>query len=327
VLGYVQYPFKGRFTWLSPAQADRYLDERTGGIFFRPEEILHFKLNPEPGEAYGTSVIESLKDVLAIVVGMREDIGMLVKNYAAPTILFRIGTDLIPATKTTVDEFRDNLMYQLQQSSNLVTSTMVTADVIAGGQKAMNVQPYFQEMLNLLFGSYGLPEILVGQGNDTTEATGKMQLQAVSNQVMVFHQLIKDAVEMELFPYLCLGKYYNQLSPSDTNKIPEIHFGEIETSEDRRIRLENAVRFGMITIQEWRKHYGMKSEPEGDLTPEANLAFQKAVIEHTAKMAKKYAPPQAPAAGGGTPGQTPKKPKPTKKKKTGNEKPGSTSQE
>lgn len=310
ILGYVQYPFQGTYTSLSPGHAKMYEDK--GAVIFKPEEILHFKLDPEPGQAYGTSLLESVKDILAIIVGMREDIGMIIKNYAAPTVLYRIGTDLIPASLPTVTQFRDNLVAQMKVSSNIVTSTMVSHEVVAPGKGVMNVEGYFKIMLNMLFGSMGMPEILLGQGQETTEATARMQLEAVSNFVKMMHQLIKDGVELEIFPYLCLEKYYYQLKPSDLDRIPELHFGEIETAEDKRIRWMDMFRFAGVARQEWRLAFGMKPEPDGDLTPDADLKFQKAIIEFTAKMAKKYAPPQAAPGTTGTGGG--KKPKPTKKK-------------
>lgn len=309
VLGYAQYPFQGTHTWLSPGQSKKY--ETKGAVIFTPEEILHIKIDPEPGKAYGTSVLESVKDILAIVVGMREDIGIIIKNYAAPTVLFRIGTDLIPASPATVTTFRDNLMNQMKVSSNIVTSTMVTHEVIAPGKGVMNVEGYMGMMLSILFGSFGMPEIMLGQGQETTQATAKMQLEAVSNQVKIIHQSIKDQVELQIYSYLCLEKHYYQLKPSDLDKIPEIHFGEIETAEDKRIRWENMHRFGGATYQEWRLAYGMKPDPEGDLTPEANLEFQKALIQEQGKVNIKVEKAKPKPT---TPGQTPSKPKPTQQK-------------
>ena len=311
VLGYVQYPYRGVYTWLTEGQASQFIEN--GGIFFEPHEIIHIKLDPEPGEAYGTSVLEATKDILAIYVGMREDIAMIIKNYAAPMILFRIGTELIPASATTVGEFKTALQGQMAVSSNIVTSTMVNADVIGAGQKAMSMEKYFQQMLNVLFGSFGLPEIMIGQGNETTEATGKMQLEAFSRRAKVIQQLIKDSVELQIFSYLTVNKWEHQLMPGDLNKIPELWFGPLETEEDKRLRWENMYRYGACGHQEWRKAYGMNPEIEGDRTPEANIQFQKDIIKHTAKMGKEFAPPQAAATK--TPGQTQTKSKPTKKKK------------
>jgi len=311
VIGYVQYPFNTSITWLSKTKAVDYITD--GGVYFEPWEILHFKIDVEPGEAYGTSKLEAVKDILAIYVGMREDIAMSIKNYAAPTILFRVGTELIPASPTVVSQFRDNLMTQMRVSSNIVTSTMVNPEVIETGKAVMNMEKYMQQMLGILFGSFGLPEILLGQGNETTEATAKMQLEAVAKQIKTVHQDIKDNVELHLFSKLTVGKWFHELTPTDMDNIPEIFFGPIETEEDKRLRYENGFRFGMYTREECRKPYGMKPQPEGELVSTENLEFQKALIEHEAKMAKQYAPPPTTVPAGQ--GQPPKKSKPTQKPK------------
>lgn len=311
VKGYVQYPFNTPITWLSKTQADKYIDN--GAVSFEPHEILHMKFDVDPGEAYGTSKLEAVKDILAIYVGMREDIAMAIKNYAAPTVLFRIGTELIPASPTVVNSFRSNLMSQMRVSSNIVTSTMVQPQVIETGKAVMNMEKYMQQMLGILFGSFGLPEILLGQGNETTEATAKMQLEAAAYQFKVVHQDIKDNVELDLFSKLSVGKWFDQLTPGDMDNIPELFFGPIETEEDKRFRYTEGFKDGIYTREECRKPYGMNPKPEGELVSTENLKFQMKLEEHKAKMAKKYAPPQAPAGGTGKPPAKDTKPTSTKK--------------
>jgi hypothetical protein len=163
--------------------------------------------------------------------------------------------------------------------------------------------------MGMFFGAMGLPEILLGQGQETTEATAKIQLQAVGNQIRVLQQHLKDQVELPIHARLAVGKRVDQLTPGDMDKIPELWFAPLETLEDLRIRLENMFRFGGTARQEWRKAWGMKPDVEGDLTPEANLAFQKALIQEQGKVQVKIAA-MKPAP---TPGQTQSKDKPTQK--------------
>ena len=309
VLGYIQYPFQGTYTWLDSGQADKF--GAAGGVLFDPHEIIHIKIDTDPGEAYGTSKIEAVKDILALIIGMREDVGMIAKNYASPIILFRIGTELIPASPDTVNEFKANLESQMTVSSNIVSSTMVDPVVIATGQKAMNLQNYLTQFMGMFFGAMGIPEILLGQGQETTEATAKIQLEAVGNQIRVLQQHLKDHVELPIFARLAVDKRVDELTPGDMDKIPELWFAPLETLEDLRIRFENMFRFAGISRQEWRKAWGMKPEVEGDLTPEGDLSFQKALIQEQGKVQVKVA---AARPAPGIPGQTPSKPKPTKKK-------------
>ena len=309
VMGYVQYPFKGSYTWLSSKDAKAFV--KHGAVIFEPHEIVHMKVNPNPGEAYGMSLAESVKDIMAIIIGMREDIGEIVKNYASPTVLYRVGTDLIPASAATVDEFQGNLQSQMQVSSNIVTSTAVQADVIDTAKAVMNMEGYFTMMMGVFFGAFGLPEIMLGQGNETTEATAKMQLEAVGNQVKVWHQLIKDVVEIPVFGYLSVKKKEVEITPGDLDKIPELHFGPVETTEDKRLRWENMFRFGGATREEWRLSYGMNPQPDGELVSTENVKFQKQLIDEQGKVQIKVdkAKPQPTAVGG-----TPKTGKPTQKK-------------
>lgn len=282
VLGYVQFPFYGTRTWLSGAQKERYL--QNGGIWFETWEIVHMKINPLPGDVYGTSVLESIKDLMGLIVGMREDIATIIKNYAAPTILFKIGTELIPASLPTVTKFRDMIESQMSASSNIVTSTMVDASVIEAAKNVMNLEGYMRMAQNMLYGALGVPEILMGQGNETTEATAKMQMEAVSKQVRSWHQMIKDEVELQVFSELSVGKKYSELSPVDLEKIPELYFGPVETAEEKRLRLHNGYETGILTREECRKEVGLTPVVEGTIHPNADPKFQMELADKQKEM-------------------------------------------
>ncbi len=279
VLGYVQFPFKSNMLMpLSVRGARSFISQ--GAVFFETNEILHFKWNPFPSAPYGTSMMESLKDILALLVSMREDIGLIIRNFAAPLVIFRLGTELIPASAQTITDFSTWLRNQLTDSNNLVTSTLVQPDVIAGGDKTLNIGPYFDQMLRLLYGSVGLPEIMLGQGNDTTEATAKIQLETASRRFRNIQQTLRDQVELRLFPMLCknVGDPEN-LTPADMDSIPEMWFAPFESEEDKRIRLENGFRFGYLTRQETRKEFGFIPEHEGDLHPDSDPEHQMKLIK------------------------------------------------
>jgi hypothetical protein len=278
LLGYMQFPYKtNRLTVLNVDYAARW--QERGGVEFSPHQILHIKWNPFPSAAYGTSALENLKDVLAIIIGIREDIAMIIKNFAAPLILFRLGTELIPASPESMEEFRGDIVQQFNQSTNLITSTLVNAEILGTGQKVMNVEPYLDQMLSLLYGSMGIPQIMLGQGNDTTEATAKMQMEAASKKIRRIQWYLKDQIELKILP-LVLGytpdpknNFQIKLTPNDMDLIPEIFFNPIETEEDKRIRLENGFRFGAITREEYRVSYGYPPEAEGTIHPTADPDF------------------------------------------------------
>jgi hypothetical protein len=282
ILGYVQQPPTAMQT------ATQFIDDYTGTdtngvglktaatgmglVFFMPDEILHLKNTPMPSDPYGISLYEPLKDALAIIVGMLEDIGIIIRNYAAPTVLFRIGTDAMPPTPAVLDEIQAQLLQQLDANSHIITSSMVQADVLAPGQKAMTLEDYFDLALAYGMMGIGIPEILLGRSKSTTEATAKQQMEAFSRLVKTLQTKIRLEFEKKVFPILCS---ITDVTPQTIDFMPEIFWNIIRSAEEHRIDWENRFRFGGCTREEWRRELGMKPFPEGELTIDQDKEYQK----------------------------------------------------
>jgi len=243
-----------------------------GYIWFAPEEIIHLKWNPKPSEAYGNSPLEAMKDGIAVLLGMFEDIGIIVRNYAGPTFFFRVGTDDIPATPETLEYIRSELVADVMSNAHIITSSLVQAEVLSAGKATMDLEGYFQIALSYVLLGFGVPEILMGQGKSTTEATAKTQLEAFSRLIKTIQGYIRSEIEMKLFPQIC---GVEEITPETIDYIPELHWNPIESEEEYRIRLENLFRFGLTTREETRKDLGYQPKPEGELVLDQDKEFQK----------------------------------------------------
>lgn len=281
ILGYLQFPYNsGILSSISRRRAD-YLKSRYPNhtVEFDPEEILHIKWDALPGEPYGISIFESLKDIMAIIIGMREDMGVIIRNHAAPTILFRLGTDLIPASKVAIDDFANYLLNSFDNSTNLVASTLVQGEVLDTSSKIIDLPKYIKAAINILYAGAGIPEILLGQGNETTEATAKQQLESVEKKFKAMQQLFKDAIELQIFARLCKQVAIVAdkviLQPKDMDIIPELYFPPIESIEERRLRLEGGVQQGSLPHEVYRKEYGYSPKLEGTYVIAEDREFQK----------------------------------------------------
>lgn len=283
VIGYIQYPFNGYLGVLSPLVAKRFV--KNGGIFFLPHEILHVKWNPLPGEAYGQSIFEAMKDIVADVTGMRIDLGLIAHNHASPTTHYQMGTDLIPASQIAIDDF-SALVTTMDNSMDLVTSTMVKSNPIKDPSKVLDMPRFLRTGMNIFYASLGLPEILFGQGNETTEATAKSQIEATSKKFRAMQRNFREQVELTIFSRLLLDKTYYQLTPDDMDILPEIYFAPIETSEEKKLRLESAVEKGTITHEEWRVENGMLPKRRGQVVLAEDKEYQMELIDKQAQMMK-----------------------------------------
>lgn len=282
VLGYVQFPFNSPLSILSEDMRDFYLLK--GAVFLEKDDIIHLKWNPLPGAAYGQSIFEPVKDDAAIVVGMREDMGMIVKNNAAPTTHYRLGTDNIPAGKTSVTNFANDIT-AMDWTVDLVTSTMVDSKPLKDPSKIMDVPHYLQQALNMFFAALGLPEIMFGQGNETTEATAKYQIEAAQKKFRAIQRMLRDQLELFIFSRLLDEIDHDALKPEDMDTIPEIYFAPIETVEEKRLRLERGVELGSLAHEDYRKAWGYIPKRSGQVV----LAEDR---EYQLELAK-TSPPQA----------------------------------
>jgi hypothetical protein len=306
ILGYLQFPYNSGILSALSLRRARYLLKKYPNhtVWFEPEEILHLKWDALPGEPYGTSMFECLKDIMAIIIGMREDMGVIVRNHAAPTVLFRLGTDLIPASKVAIDDFANYLQNSFDNTTNLVASTLVQHEVIDTSSKIIDLPKYLKAAINILFAGAGIPEILLGQGNETTEATAKQQLESVEKKFKAMQQLFKDAVELQIFSRLCKQVRIIEnlviLQPKDMDLIPELYFPPIESVEERRLRLEGGVTQGSLPHEVYRKEFGYSPKLEGTFVIAEDREFQKEL----AKLGK----PATPGTGTKQDGKKAKKP-------------------
>lgn len=293
VLGYIQYPFNvamsGRNIFNDETMKS-YLEN--GGIFFKPHEILHIKYNPFASDPYGNSVLEPLKDILAIIIGMREDLATIIKNFAAPLILFKLGTELIPASDAAIDRFKTNIIQQFNQSTNLITSSHVMAEIIDTGSKVMNFGPNLDQMMSLLHSSSGIAEVMLGRGDKSHEAA-KVHMEVTSKKIRKMQWYIQEQVEMKIFPLLVGFKPDKDgniiLEPKDLNIIPQMYFGPIETEEDARIRYENGYQYGAISREEYRMRWGFAPKVMGTIIPTLDPEFIMKQKEMDVEVSKEKA--------------------------------------
>jgi hypothetical protein len=312
-LGYVQYPTKGMFGSILSKSQSNFLVNEKGGIFFEPEDMLEIKWDNLPTAAYGTSIFESLKDIMAVVVGMFEDMGVTVKNFAMPTTHFMLGTDNIPATRKAIDKFK-SYMNNVDAGQDIITGTNVKGETIKDPTKTLDVPKYLRAALNMLYAALGVPEILFGQGNETTEATAKSQMEAAAKKFRTFQRLVQGEIEMKLFARLIKNVTPEELEPDDMDEIPELWFSPIETAEEKRIRFIEAVKTGAFSKQDLRRAYGMEREIIGDVVLSEDKEFQLELAE--AGQQNMF------GGGGGQPSSGPAQQKPkTKEKPKGGKKP------
>jgi len=246
-------------------------------IPFDADEIVHIKDNALPGGEYGLSVIEPMLSSLTIYQGMRIDIGVISRRYAAPKTLWLVGDENMPAT----DEMMDNFKYYMDIQNigdDVVVPSWIKFEVLGAGQMTMDLEPYLGMLRNDVFAGLSVPEILMGGTSTGRLAAAQIQLESFSRRIVVLQRLLSNICRQQVFPRVLQLDY--PLSRSDWQSTPKLKFRPILTEEQKYLRSMNLYTSGVSSREESRKIVEMTAEVDGHmaLDDEKELADQAGEI-------------------------------------------------
>ena len=205
-------------------------------INFSPEEIAHFKWNVIGDEIYGTSAIESVVEAINVKLQMEGDLRLISHRYAAPQIQYAIGTDAEPATEEQITEFESQLDNQTPEM-DLVTSHAVKVNTIRPLSGSIGVEEFLKHMENQVIAGLQVPEVALGRGQNSTEATAKVQLGIFDRRVKAIQRVLTRQTERLI------------IEPLVGDNVVEIEFGEFE-KEDEDVKVNRLLRLksaGIVT--------------------------------------------------------------------------------
>lgn len=234
-----------------------------GAVPFDADEIIHIKDNEVPGAEYGLSVIEPMLASLTIYQGMRLDIGVMSRRYAAPKILWLIGDDQTPAS----DEMMDKFFVYLASSNigdDIVMPSWISFNVLGAGEVAMKMESYLQMMRDDVFAGLNVPEFLMGgSSSKSTLASATIQLESFSRRIIVLQKMLSYVVKKRIFP-LVIGMD-GDISRSKWNEIPTVVFRPMETEEKIVLRAMNLYTNNIASREEVRRLLRLPDEPVGHM--------------------------------------------------------------
>lgn len=296
IIGYVQDPESRRLsgdpTNLPPRRRTTGRTQRTwkqevkdsniNAIVFDHWEIWHHKWNSMPNMYYGVSTIEPMKQTLTTYVGMMQDMSALIRRYAAPMIVWRIGTPEMPASKQMMRDFELG-MRKRNIGDDPVVPGIVEHEVLGAGEKAMDLEPYIQALRNDLFAGIAVPEAVLGGNTKGSTAGDEIKLEAFSRKIGEIQSQLADAVRKIIFPrVLGFTDGKEPITKSDWRKIPRLVFNPPETTEQKYLRVSTIVNSNIGTIEEGREMLQMypTKVPDGEraLDQQMELAKQTAAM-------------------------------------------------
>jgi len=184
----------------------RYEDERNENKAYSPDIIYHLSNEASADEAHGIPFAECMEDVILSKIEAMSDLKILYHRNIKPISFFEVETD--DTTKLNAMEATINEAYK--KSENVVIPAGVLKEIKqakVGQYATLDSLPYIKFLVRQFVTGCGMPEIVMGWSEGSTEAASKMVYLAYQqdiedkqlyNEEMILEQL---GIEVELeFP-------------------------------------------------------------------------------------------------------------------------------
>jgi HK97 family phage portal protein len=223
---------------------------------YKPERVIHFKLDDPASDLYGLSLLESLEGVVAVDLNAIKYNGKFFENSAQTGVVFSLkSTDA-----GEVERNREYLEQNYVGTDNAHKPLLLEGDVAVSKSVATAVEMQFiegrkmlrEEMLEVL----DVPKEKLGITEDSNRSTGKEQdntfrQEAIQPLQGVVEEGINNALILDMFGWDDVIFAHNEVSQRD--------------SLDMMKLLAEAERMGLLSINEIRdKQFGLPPIDGGD---------------------------------------------------------------
>lgn len=183
-----------------PTYMGRDIDKikKFGGIPLDPATIIHYKWNDFRNKTYGVSDLKSLVDAISMKVGMREDMAIMIQQRANPIIAWLVGDIDNPPPAGFLSAAAAYLSGNAEGDNDFVLPGFMKPEVVGTGDKMPDLTNPLGLLSSEIVKGIGVPEVLLGEGNETTEATANVQIQSFIGDIMFIQNYINDKNRREL---------------------------------------------------------------------------------------------------------------------------------
>jgi len=150
--------------------------KKFGGIPLDPATIIHYKWNDFRNKTYGISDLKALVDPISMKVGIREDTAIMVQQRSNPIIAWLVGDIDNPPPAGFLSAAANYLSVNADGDNDFVLPGFMKPEVIGTGEKMPDLTTYIKLFSSEIVKGIGVPEVLLGEGQETTEATARIQI-------------------------------------------------------------------------------------------------------------------------------------------------------
>jgi len=172
--------------------------KKFGGIPLDPATIIHYKWNDFRNKTYGISDLKALVDPISMKVGIREDTAVMVQQRSNPIIAWLVGDIDNPPPAGFLSAAANYLSTNADGNNDFVLPGFMKPEVIGTGEKMPDLTTYIRLFSSEIVKGIGVPEVLLGEGQETTEATARIQIESFVGDIMFLQNYVNDKNRREL---------------------------------------------------------------------------------------------------------------------------------
>jgi hypothetical protein len=131
-------------------------------------------------------------------VGMREDMAIMIQQRSNPIIAWLVGDIENPPPAGFLSAAASYLSSNADGNNDFVLPGFMKPEVIGTGDKMPDLTSSIRLLSSEIVKGIGVPEVLLGEGQETTEATARIQIESFVGDVMFLQNYINDKNRREM---------------------------------------------------------------------------------------------------------------------------------
>lgn len=163
---------------------------------FAPNEIFHLSRNRIADQVHGTSIVSSVENIILARNEAFDDWKTVLRRNVKPMRIWYVDTD----DDTQVASFKTKIDTAHKNTENLVVpkGTVETEIATVAPNQALNPVPWINNLNNNFFQAVGVPQIVVGNAAEFTDASAKIAYLAFEQTVKGKQLYIEEQVLYQL---------------------------------------------------------------------------------------------------------------------------------
>ena len=243
-----------------------YLQEISGiRTEFKPEDVIHFTYNRQPGTQWGHPwILPALEDLRTLRLVENDMINVFHKEVT-PTYVYKIGDGTLgmQIDQEDIDAAQEQIEDMYDVGAIIIPGTD-SIDVIGSEGKALDVAPYINHWRGRVISGFGLSEHHLGITAGTNKSNAASMDAALYDKLKSYQTTLENAISMEILFELLLEGGYSPFNATADDQMVIFEFKEIDL--EARVKIENHISVlwlqNMITHGEMREMMGQDVDPE-----------------------------------------------------------------